>query len=380
LTKNIFKNLLLFCLGCAAAFLLLELFLVFYTPLAGRVRGGKIILFPYKRYVVENTKFPALEEHIVRSNNSLGLRGEEPPADYKEHLSVIAVGGSTTECFYLSDRKSWPEQLGLRLEKSFSNVWVNNAGMDGHSTFGHAVLLRDYLIGLKPRVIIFLTGANDLGLAGAGPYDRLLTGEGKRKLAARLFFKVLAHSRTLALAQNIYFYFVARKTGLAHSQTDFKIMKPVKAGPELVKTLRAEHAPFAEAYARRLKGLILTARQNGIVPVLATQPLLCGKGRDPETGTDLALLPTNDEFVNCAVKWEILELYNDAARRVAASEKVTLADAAEQLPKSSRNFYDIYHFTAPGAEALAEYIYKDICLAMSKLDPAGYKGGCPAAR
>jgi len=57
LTKNIFKNLLLFCLGCAAAFLLLELFLVFYTPLAGRVRGGKIILFPYKRYVVENTKF-----------------------------------------------------------------------------------------------------------------------------------------------------------------------------------------------------------------------------------------------------------------------------------------------------------------------------------
>lgn len=377
--KNFFKNLLLLFVGCVAAFLLLELFFAFYSPLATRVRGRKIILQPFKRYVVENDKFPALEKHIVRSNNSLGLRGAEPPADYKEHLSIIAVGGSTTECFYLSDGKSWPEQLAPLLEKSFRQVWVSNAGMDGHSTFGHAVLLRDYLVGLKPRVIIFLTGNNDMGLAGAGPDDMLLTG-GKRSLAARVLLNAAGYSRTLALAQNIYSYFVARNAGLAHSQIDFKMMMPVKAGPDLLKTQRARHAPFINAYTLRLKSLIDTSRQNGIEPVLATQPLMCGKGKDPETGTDLELMPTGDEFVNCAVKWQILEMYNDAARRLAALEKVTLADVAIQLPKSSRNFYDIYHYTAPGAEALAEYIYRDICPAMAKLAPADYKGGCPAAR
>lgn len=378
MTKDIFKNLLLFCLGCAAAFLLLELFLVFYTPLAGRVRGSKIILFPYKRYVVENAKFPALEEHIVRSNNSLGLRGEEPPADYKEHLSVIAVGGSTTECFYLSDGRTWPELLGQRLERSFKRVWVNNAGMDGHSTFGHAVLLKDYLIELKPKAIIFLTGLNDMGLAQAGHYDKLLTGDGPRPLAARLFIKAAQKSRVIALAQIIYMHKPARKAGLVHAQLDLKAMNPVQAGAGVLAAMRARHAPFARAYGERLKGLIRTARENGIEPVLVTQPLLCGKGRDRATRVDLATLPTNDEFVNCGVRWEILELYNDEARSAAASEKATLSDIARNMPKDSRSFYDLSHFTAQGTEALAENVYRDICPAMAKLAPDDYKGGCPA--
>jgi len=364
----------------AGAVILLELSLRVYNPFGLRITGDKIVLFPYKHFVTENTKFDKIERRIVRSNNSLGFRGAEPPADFGNSLTVIAVGGSTTECFYLSDGKSWPERLGQQLEQSFNRVWVNNAGMDGHSTFGHAVLLRDYLIGLKPRVLVFLTGLNDMGLAEAGPYDRLLTGGGDRPLAARLFLKAAAMSRTLALAQNVYLYSRTKETGLAHSQLDLKSQVPVKAPQGLLKALRARHAPFAEAYALRLKALVRTARQNGMEPVLATQPMPCGKGTDPETGVDLALLPTGDEFVNCAVKWDILEMYNDAARRVAAEEKAPLADVAEQLPKDSRYFYDIAHFTDSGAAALAHYIYKDICPAMAKLAPANYKGGCPAVR
>jgi len=377
LIKNFLKNLLLLCVGCAAAFLLLELFLVFYTPLASRVRGGKIVLFPYKRYVIENDKFPVMDKHIVRSNNSLGLRGDEPPADYKEHFSLIAVGGSTTEGFYLSDGKSWPEQLGRRFERSFTRVWANNAGMDGHSTFGHAVLLKDYLLALKPKALFFLTGLNDMGLASAGPYDELLTGDGPRPLASRLFIKAAQTSRTIALAQNIYMHAMARKAGLVHAQLDLKAMTPAQVGPEVLKAMRAKHAPFARAYAGRLKGLITTARQNGIEPVLITQPLLCGKGKDPATGVDLVLLPTNDEFVNCGVRWQVLEMYNDAARGVAAAEKTPLSDIAREMPKDSRNFYDLCHFTTAGAEALAENVYRDTCQAMAKLAPGDYKGGCP---
>ncbi|PIU19505.1 MAG: hypothetical protein COT18_07175, partial [Elusimicrobia bacterium CG08_land_8_20_14_0_20_59_10] len=60
------------------------------------------------------------------------------------------------------------------------------------------------------------------------------------------------------------------------------------------------------------------------------------------------------------------------------SEKVTLSDIARELPKDSRSFYDLCHFTAQGAEALAENVYRDICPAMAKLAPGDYKGGCPA--
>ncbi|MHB0997274.1 MAG: hypothetical protein ACYC2I_12965, partial [Elusimicrobiales bacterium] len=112
MTKDALKNAALLAAGCLAAFLLLEGFLRLYGPLQTRVRGGDIILFPYKRYEVKNDRFSKLEKEITRSNNSLGFRGPELPPDPAEVLTVIAVGGSTTEGFYLSDGKSWPEQLG----------------------------------------------------------------------------------------------------------------------------------------------------------------------------------------------------------------------------------------------------------------------------
>ena len=40
---------------------------------------------------------------------------------------------------------------------------MNNAGIDGHFTKGHAVLIQDYLINLEPDIIIFLVEINEVG-------------------------------------------------------------------------------------------------------------------------------------------------------------------------------------------------------------------------
>lgn len=57
----------------------------------------------------------------------------------KSYLTIISVGGSTTECFYISDDKTWTHILGMKLKSVFTRVWINNAGLDGHSTFGHII-------------------------------------------------------------------------------------------------------------------------------------------------------------------------------------------------------------------------------------------------
>ena len=363
--KDTYKNILALGAGCAAAFLVLEAFLAFYPPLASRVRGGRIILFPYKRYVVENDRFPSLERRIVRTNNSLGFRGAEPPKDFSSYLTVVAVGGSTTECFYLSDGKSWPERLQPLLARSYGRAWVNNAGMDGHSTFGHLALMREYICALRPGAVIFLTGLNDMGLGSASRFDRMLTGNEGRSLPAALFVRAASVSRVAALAQNIYLHSRAIKAGLVHAQLDLKAAAPLRAPAGLLAGLKARHAPFAAAYAERLGELARVSRAAGIRPVFATQPLLCGKGRDPRTGADLELLPTGDEFVNCGVKWAVLEVYNDAARRKAAELKVPLADLAREMPKDSLYFYDYSHFTGAGTEKVAENVWRDAGAALA---------------
>jgi hypothetical protein len=48
------------------------------------------------------------------TTNSLGLRGPELPQD-QEPYRIIAVGGSTTECFVLDDSEEWPHVLMEKL-------------------------------------------------------------------------------------------------------------------------------------------------------------------------------------------------------------------------------------------------------------------------
>jgi len=84
---------------------------------------------------------------------------------------IIFVGGSTTECFHISDGKDWPSAAGAMLKKQFPRIWHNNAGLDGHSTFGHLVLLHDLLLPLHPQMIVFLVGWNDIGITAGNYYD-----------------------------------------------------------------------------------------------------------------------------------------------------------------------------------------------------------------
>src|SRR5689334_23246742 len=134
------KRLIFSTLG---AFALLEICLRIYNPLPFRVRGDRIIL-PYRQsYTFHTTGTTKLDPVIHHTKNSLGFRGPEPPRDRKTRLTVLTIGGSTTECLFLSDGKTWTDQFARRLAALRSDSWVNNAGLDGQSTFGHLILVRD---------------------------------------------------------------------------------------------------------------------------------------------------------------------------------------------------------------------------------------------
>ena len=89
--------------------------------------------------------------------------GSTQPKDWSEYLTIVTIGGSTTECFYLSDNKTWQYFLQQHLSRYYKKVWINNAGLDGQSTVGHIILLNDYVIKLKTKASLFLLGGNDAG-------------------------------------------------------------------------------------------------------------------------------------------------------------------------------------------------------------------------
>lgn len=353
-------------LGCLIGFLVLEVFLRLYPPLAFRVQGGRLALPVHQRTVIRNDRIERLDREIVHSRNSIGFRGSDPPNDFQSRLTVVAVGGSTTECYYLSDEKTWPEQLRQQLADRFPTLWVNNAGLDGHSTFGHAMLLDQYLRKLQPQVIVYLVGVNDIGHEGPLDFDRRLVRDASSTAnwGKKFYLTLTQWSASLALVDNLQRHYRARSLGLTHDNVTHRQLLLDQQSVELesdevqLQALTPHRERYVPAYAQRLRQLIEATRDSGSEPVLVTQPALYGDAVDPVTRADLARVRVQQRSGH--LQWRILELYNDATRDVAGSESVELIDLARTLPKSSELFYDYLHFTNEGARLVGQQLAAEL--------------------
>lgn len=365
-------NLLLLAAGTAAALLLLEAFLRLYNPLGIRVRGDRIVLARNVRETLTNTRNRKLDPVIVFSKNSLGFRGPEPPRDFDRQLSILAVGGSTTECLYLSDGGSWPELLGRDLARSFDRLWVNNAGLDGHSTFGHLLLLEQLVLRLRPRVIVFLIGLNDVGRVL--PTGREVVS-GPRSLTERL----ARHSAIVANALELRRNAEARSLRLGYREVEIETTRQLTADRPRARALVEWHREHGlSGYRRRVQELVRACRSHGIEPVLMTQPALYGETRDDVTGVSLRWIEVDRrQRIHGGLAWRVLEEYNDVVRAVGREQDVLVIDLARRLPKSSRLYYDFVHVANEGAHQVSAIAAAELCPLLARRFPDHAARPCP---
>lgn len=365
---------LLFVGGCAVSFLLLEIFLRVVNPFGQRLLGDAIVLPTHTRVVLANRENPRLDPEIVLARNSLGFRGPEPPRDFASALSIVAIGGSTTECRFLTEGKDWPALLGTRLAPVFPRVWVNNAGLDGHSTFGHQKLVEQRMAALRPKVALFLVGVNDVGREDLKNQDRDLTDREVPWLT-----RLARVSATAALLQNMGRSAEAVHMNLDYRDLDLRALPPAPENEARHgRQIRTHRKEFVRGFRERLQGLVALCRTHRIVPVLLTQPALYGPLKDDVTGVDLGTVEVDPvRHIGGRLAWDVLEAYNDATRDVGRETGVLVIDVGRQMPKSSRLYYDFHHYTNEGAEAVAEIVARELCPALASGFSAEARGDCP---
>lgn len=330
-------------------FFLLEILLRIYNPFVFRLKGDRIILPVNQQQIIRNKINPRLDSLITNSRNSIGFRGDDPPSDFQNYFKVITVGGSTTECHFLNNDKTWPYLLGEMLKKKFGKIWLNNAGLDGHSSFGHQLLLNDRLLQLHPKVIVFLIGINDMENDGLTFHD---------KLNVRGQFPDLVHylyneSEVINLAVNLSRGLRAQK----FNNTTQYLKLPGDEGELIVgekdeQNRMNKQVKYLDAYERRLKALIDTCKRNHILPVFMSQPTVYGEGIDSVTKINLATAAVGDGM-NGKLFWKMLKLYNDRMEKVCNKTKVPFIDLAGNMPKNSWYYYDQTHFTNEGATVVS---------------------------
>jgi lysophospholipase L1-like esterase len=369
--RSFFKNFILFPLYLVVLFVVLaEVILQIYNPFAFRVKGQDIVLPAGLHYNIVMNDAKKLDAVIVHTKNSIGFRGPEKPADFDKKTTIIAIGGSTTECYYTSDSLVWTKLLAQKLSTQLPDVWVNNAGLNGHSTFGHQVLLDRYITQIKPKIVLFLVGINDLATQGTNNFDAQIDNNSQQSVTTWL----QNHSELFNVFVNLKRYMRAKKMlGLAHNQVEEKLNADnyfKMDSSAMGQRLNIFKTSFVPDYRKRLLGLIKTCQKAGIKPVFVTQPLLNGPVIDPLTKIDLGRIKINTEPPqNGNLYWQSLELYNEALRDVCTANGLHCIDLAVKMPKNSAYYYDAMHFTNSG-NALVASIIADELLPILQPKPA----------
>lgn len=375
--SNVAKNILVLLISLILVFGICEIILRIYNPLGFRIKGDKIILPVNKKEIIYHEGSGKLDPVVVHQNNSLGFRGPEPPRNFADWLTIVTVGGSTTECYELAEDKTWPHVLEKKLQPEFKHPWVNNAGFCGYSTFGNIILVKDFIAKLNPKVLIFLVGINDLGVGEAREYDTRLKTLNFRSLE-RMLASLANYSELAAAALNIYRYYfpksvmavAAREMG----EIDLKSYSTLEITPEQRQAIKQLHREkYLPLFGERIRELIALSRGHGMEPVFLTQPVLYGPGVDELTGINLAALRVSGDM-NGDVGWEVLELYNDVVRQRGREAGVLVIDLAREMPKNSAYYYDLMHYTNAGAELVADIVAAQLTPFLAQKFPAYYRG------
>ncbi len=209
--------------------------------------------------------------HADYARNQYGLRDDcESPSE----IDILTIGGSTTAQRYTPFTSTYQERLEQRL-KDFNDSFgcVSNAGLDGHTTWGHLFSFEHWfplIPGLKPKIILLYVGINDAGFQRTSSpntgFDTQRT-DGVKGFLKRLEITnaLLPIYRILMQVSGYESFAFSRHTPRPYQEVDYTISK-MNPKTEQLSTLNAE------AFRSRMKQLLGEIRVLNSKPICVTQP------------------------------------------------------------------------------------------------------------
>ena len=299
--------------------------------------------------MVDDHPYPYDKKYIHYSRDQWGLRGEsfKNPSDVR----MLTVGGSATDQRYINEGETWQDVMATTLKDRGIDFPVANAGIDGHSTFGHILALQTWLKQieeLEPEFIGFYVGVNDLRRRQATEYDMNLGYYYDDGL--HFIRKIMQKSAFYHLFRVINGVLVAKSKKAGHTKVDFSALnwKAETWNRRKIEEYSDENRKALDQYASRLELLCTLTRTFGSTPVYITQASSRGfdHGKQFEYSRDFG-----NEFVY------MLRVFNNATMNVCQQCSGAICiDMARELRFVSSDYYDTAHNTPAGAKKIGRYL------------------------
>jgi lysophospholipase L1-like esterase len=263
-------------------------------------------------------------------------------------LSLVFLGGSTTECMFMEEENRFPYLVGTLLEKDTGKkINSYNGGLSGNNSLHAIDLLVNKVIPLKPQVVVFMENINDLSTLlyektywnknnVRSPLETLEKG----KLVGKLLKEILIPNLNEAWRN-------FTKTVLAHEEDEFARARGQK--------LTVDREGFVREFARNLQILIDICRDQGITPVLMTQANRITDRPDPVVAAYIGRYG-QDTGISYPDFKALYDLFNETIREVGRKNGVLVIDLAREVPPDKEHLYDMVHFNDAGSKYAAGII------------------------
>ncbi len=329
------------------------------------------VLMPQERFL------PGVRGKALFTTNSIGLRGD--PLQGQE-VKILAIGGSTTECFYLDDKEAWPHLLQEELERALhKSVWVGNAGRSGRNS-RHHVLQVEKLLSEIPGVdlVVILMGANDLG-HWLGYRDYNPEGLSNLAIRARMLESSFSVHPTDGFRRRLSLKWRLLKQRLRGGDRNHPTEAELRTGSwyekERLKRKTGPHLPVSPEklatlpaalgeYRGNIGEIIRLCQQHRVKVLFLTQPSLHRASPLPAEealfwfgGMDIS--PTSGEpsaYVTSGQMRELLDEYNRILLGTARLRGIAVFDLDAEVSPVRDAFYDDAHFNEKGSALVAKLV------------------------
>lgn len=278
---------------------------------------------PQKDYLINTENLVDKEYKFRTDTNGFIL----PNVSFNDaSTSIFFIGGSTTECSYVTEDLRYPYLVGKILNDSINEkINVFNSGVSGNHTYHAVDLLINKIIPLEPKYVVLMECINDwTTLLFEGTY---WNQNPSRSL-------IVNPNSTLQINSDEWAHLRGKKL----SWNEDKIVKEFK---------------------KAQLTFINICKANNIEPILMTQANRYNQFPDTKISNELKnkLEPFGLRYDD--VK-RINELINNQIRKNAIACNLLLIDLENMIPKSNLYMYDIVHYNDKGSILAAEIISKEL--------------------
>ena len=284
-------------------------------------------------------------------------RNDHENPDHK----IVFIGGSTTECMYVTENNRFPYLSGQLIEeKTGKKINSYNSGASGNSSIHSLDILLNKIIPMNPDIVVIMQAINDYSILAydhtywpvGTPRSELITiNDYFPKLPKETF---LWHLKGLIRMTypNIYQRLHLLKERIAKSPEQNEPWDEWAGRRHMIKDRDFEF--MKKEYKWALQMLVTTSKSHDIIPVLMTQANRMKDDPDP------IVLKSLESTLKHGISYETFkheyDTFNQIARDVAKSNNIPLIDLAKLVPQEKEYMYDIMYYNDTGSVFVANII------------------------